>query len=182
MGRTKCFERDHVLDKALVLFWRKGFADTSLQDIEKATGVNKSGLYSEFSSKDEMYTECIKRFGETSGVPELLQKEPLGWGNVENFLLNSSRCEIQKGCFMANSVREISILPTAARVQIGQYMQKVKDGLAQNLKAAGVKNDVNTIVEMIVSFNAGLALSLNAGENPSFKSQVKKFIAMINRE
>lgn len=179
MGRNKCFERDQVLDKALVLFWRKGFADTSLQDIEKATGVNKSGLYSEFTNKDEMYTECIKRFGETSGVPELLKKEPLGWGNIENFLLSSSRCEIQKGCFMANSVREISILPSAARIQIGNYMQKIKDSLALNLKAAGVKNDVNTLVEMIVSFNAGLALSLNAGDNPTLKNQVKKFLAVI---
>jgi AcrR family transcriptional regulator len=179
MGRNKCFERDEVIDKALVLFWRKGFADTSLQDIEKATGVNKSGLYNEFSGKDEMYTECLKRFGETSGVTDLLKKEPLGWSNVESFLLSSSLCEIQKGCFIANSVREISIIPSAARAQIGSHMQKVKEGITQNLKAAGVKTDLNVMVEMIISFNAGLALSLNAGENKTFKSQVKKFLAML---
>ena len=57
MGRPKGFERSEVLDKALQLFWKKGFADTSLQDLEKATGVNKSGLYSEFKDKDEIFLE-----------------------------------------------------------------------------------------------------------------------------
>lgn len=180
MGRNKCFEREQVLDKAMVLFWRKGFADTSLQDIEKATGVNKSGLYSEFSNKDEIYLECMKRYGETSGMIEVLQHEPMGWKNIEAFLMQSSKCHIQKGCFIANSVREISILPAAARQQIASHIQKVKDALVKNLKAADVKNDVNVLVELLMSFNAGLALSLNGGDNPTLKNQVKKFLQLIN--
>ena len=55
MGRPKNFSREEVLQKAIPLFWRRGFADTSLQDLEKATGVNKSGLYSEFASKEEIF-------------------------------------------------------------------------------------------------------------------------------
>jgi AcrR family transcriptional regulator len=51
MGRPKNFSREGVLEKALPVFWKHGFADTSLQDLEKATGVNKSGLYVEFADK-----------------------------------------------------------------------------------------------------------------------------------
>ena len=45
MGSSKNFSREEVLEKAMPLFWKHGFADTSLQELERATGVNKSGLY-----------------------------------------------------------------------------------------------------------------------------------------
>jgi AcrR family transcriptional regulator len=52
MGRPKNFSREEVLAKAMTVFWTHGFSDTSLQDLERATGVNKSGLYTEFRDKD----------------------------------------------------------------------------------------------------------------------------------
>ena len=52
MGRPKKFSRKGVLEKALPVFWRRGFADASLHELEQATGVNKSGLYSEFEDED----------------------------------------------------------------------------------------------------------------------------------
>jgi hypothetical protein len=41
MGRPKNFSREEVLEKAMPVFWKHGFADTSLQDLEQATGVNQ---------------------------------------------------------------------------------------------------------------------------------------------
>jgi len=64
MARPKNFSREDVLEKALPVFWKHGFADTSLQELEKSTGVNKSGLYSEFSGKEELF----------SGEPALLPR------------------------------------------------------------------------------------------------------------
>src|SRR5258708_23646725 len=60
MGRPKNFSREGVLEKALPVFWKHGFADTSLQDLEKATGVNKSGLYAEFADKGDLYLESLR--------------------------------------------------------------------------------------------------------------------------
>ena len=54
MARPRNFSREGVLEKALPVFWKHGFADASLQELEKATGVNKSGLYAEFSGKEEL--------------------------------------------------------------------------------------------------------------------------------
>ena len=48
MGRRRNFSREDVLTKAIPMFWKRGFADTKVEDLEEATGVNKSGLYSEF--------------------------------------------------------------------------------------------------------------------------------------
>src|SRR6202035_2326543 len=46
MGRPKNFNREGVLEKALPVFWRRGFVDASVHELELATGVNKSGLSS----------------------------------------------------------------------------------------------------------------------------------------
>jgi TetR/AcrR family transcriptional regulator, copper-responsive repressor len=54
MGRPKNFSREEVLEKGMPVFWKHGFADTSLQDLERATGVNKSGLYTEFRDKEDL--------------------------------------------------------------------------------------------------------------------------------
>src|SRR6266436_9724149 len=48
MGRRKLFTREDVLNKTIPVFWKHGLAETSVQDLERATGVRKSGLYAEF--------------------------------------------------------------------------------------------------------------------------------------
>ncbi len=60
MGRPKGFTREDVLLKAISVFWEKGFSDTRLQDLEQATGVNKSGLYSEFKNKEDIFLESLR--------------------------------------------------------------------------------------------------------------------------
>jgi len=56
MGRPKNFSREEVLEKAMPVFWKHGFADTSLHELERATGVNKSGLYTEFRDKEDLFS------------------------------------------------------------------------------------------------------------------------------
>jgi AcrR family transcriptional regulator len=65
MGRPKNFNREEVLEKAMPVFWKQGFADTSLQDLERATGVNKSGLYSEFRDKEDFFVACLRHYLES---------------------------------------------------------------------------------------------------------------------
>ncbi|MGA9153630.1 MAG: TetR family transcriptional regulator [Candidatus Nitrosopolaris sp.] len=48
-----------MLTKAIPVLRKRGFADTKVGDLE-ATGVNKSGHYSEFSSKEEIFVENLK--------------------------------------------------------------------------------------------------------------------------
>ena len=78
MGRPKNFSREEVLDKAIPLFWSKGFSETSLQDLEQATGVNKSGLYSEFSGKEDIYIESLRHYLGSRGGKEMLLAETVG--------------------------------------------------------------------------------------------------------
>src|SRR6266478_590204 len=115
MGRPKSFSREEVLEKALPVFWKHGFADTSLQELERATGVNKSGLYTEFRDKEDLFVACLRHYLETQEKRRLLANEPLGWNNVETFLKHGPFNKgDQQGCFTVNSMRELAILPNEA--------------------------------------------------------------------
>src|SRR5260370_22051900 len=79
MGRPKNFNREEVLEKAMPVFWKHGFSDTSLQELERATGVNKSGLYSEFRDKEDLFVACLRHYLESQEKRGLLTNEPLCW-------------------------------------------------------------------------------------------------------
>ena len=62
MAGKKQFDVDIALDAAMVRFWRAGYADTSLDDLSRATGLNRSSIYSSFGDKDSLYLRCLDRY------------------------------------------------------------------------------------------------------------------------
>src|ERR1700721_9877 len=132
MGRPKNFIREEVLQKAILVFCKKGFADTSLQDLEKATGVNKSGLYSEFRSKEEIFLESLKYYlSQRDG--NILKQKPLGWQNIRNFLLQSCPAGNTGGCLAIYSMRELSIVPDEACDIVSTSLEALKRLIAKNV-------------------------------------------------
>ncbi|PIP93983.1 MAG: TetR family transcriptional regulator [Bdellovibrio sp. CG12_big_fil_rev_8_21_14_0_65_39_13] len=175
MGRTKCFNREEVLDRAIQVFWRQGFANTSLHDLEQATGVNKSGLYSEFKDKEDLFCQSIKRYKETNLVAEILTKQPLGYENVENFLKSSLNCSGEKGCYLANTMRELSFLPHQVKKLILENVASVAELLLMNLKAVSNRNDLDQFVSMILTFSTGISLKLNAMKPKEVEPEIDFF-------
>jgi AcrR family transcriptional regulator len=120
MGRPKKFNREGVLDRAIPVFWKHGFANTTLQHLEQATGVNKSGMYMEFKDKDDLFLASLERYAQTRGA-EILTAQPLGWGNIERFLRLGFGCDDdQRGCFAVNSMRELAGLPIVSSAATAQ--------------------------------------------------------------
>lgn len=179
MGRPKCFDRNEVLDKSIQLFWKKGFADTSLQELEKATGVNKSGLYSEFKDKEDLFVHGVKRYIAKSGALEALAQHPLGRKNIEAFLLAGNTCSGTKGCFLANTLREISILPNVVSREIFSHLDQVKKILVQNIAALNLGDNAELTAELILTYNSGLALRQNMGEIKGVNNQINEFLDKI---
>ena len=162
MGRPKSFSRKEVLEKAMPVFWKHGFADTSLQELERATGVNKSGLYTEFRNKEDFFVACLRHYLESQGKRGLLTKEPLGWNNVEIFLKNGplNKGE-QQGCFSVNSMRELAILPDEAYGVVTENRVLLQRLLAMNIEAENSRMAPSAIAEMVLSFFSGLCIERN---------------------
>ena len=179
MGRTRLFSRDEVLDDAIQIFWKQGFKDTSLLDIERATGVNKSGLYSEFKDKDDLFTAGLKRYLVTTKVLEILDREPVGWGNLRDFLLIGIRCKGQPGCWVSNSLREFPTLPKSARTTIESHLAKVRQALERNLSAVECLLAPEDAADVVLNFNGGLALKMNLGRVEGVERQVELFLSLL---
>src|SRR3954469_14996360 len=62
MAGKKQFDMDTVLDAAMVQFWRAGYADTSVDDLSRVTGLNRSSIYSSLGDKDALFTRCLERY------------------------------------------------------------------------------------------------------------------------
>ena len=162
MGRPKNFSREDVFQKAIPVFWKQGFADTSLQDLEKATGVNKSGLYSEFESKEEIFLESLRYYlSQRDG--SILKQKPLGWENIKNFLLQSCPAGDARGCLAIYSMRELSIVPGEVHDILSTSLETLKRLIAKNVAATSARTDADLVADIVLTFFTGLCLEQNLG-------------------
>jgi len=181
MGRPKGFSREQVLDKAMAVFWKYGFADTSLQELERATGVNKSGLYTEFKDKEDLFLACLRHYLESQQKRGLLTKKPLGWNNVEGFLKNGPLNKgPQQGCFSVNSMREFAILPDEAYGVVAENWALLQRLLAMNIEAEEPRMAPSAIAEMVLSFFSGLCIerNLRSGQTSSTRN-IENFMTAL---
>ena len=90
-GRPREFDRDAALEAAMLLFWRKGFAATSMNDLCDAMGVRSPSLYAAFGSKEELYLEAMEHYVQTQGAVwnKLAEGETVRAG-IENLLIAGS--------------------------------------------------------------------------------------------
>ena len=62
VGRPRAFDSDIALEKALNVFWRKGYDGTSLADLTEAMGINKPSLYSAYGNKEQLFLKAIELY------------------------------------------------------------------------------------------------------------------------
>jgi AcrR family transcriptional regulator len=168
MGRTKLYDREAVLESAMQVFWQRGFADTSLQQLERATGVNKSGLYSEFKGKEDLYLSALRHYLQNRANEGVLIREPLGWANVEALLHAGPACSAErKGCFAVNAMRELESLPAEAASIVDASQSAMQDLLVRNIAAEKTRMPAEQVAEMVMIFFSGLCIEMNLAPDPA---------------
>ena len=115
--RLREFDEVDALDKAMRLFWRNGYADTSVRELVEHTGVAHAGLYAAFGDKDGLFkASLLKYVGEILGANFSTLERP-GAGRAEIEALFDRAAEafrsgiLSKGCFVANSAVEFAGSP-----------------------------------------------------------------------
>jgi AcrR family transcriptional regulator len=89
IGRPRGFDRDAALEAAMFLFWRKGFAATSMNDLCDAMGIGSPSLYAAFGSKEALYLEAVEHYVRTQGPPvwDKLAEGATARAGIENLLI-----------------------------------------------------------------------------------------------
>jgi len=62
MARPKTYNDDEVIDKALAVFWEKGFIGASSRDLIEATGISNGSLFNRFGDKKQLYLACLQKY------------------------------------------------------------------------------------------------------------------------
>src|SRR5258708_9330762 len=61
-GRPRSFDRDDALERAMEVFWKRGFEGASLNDLTDAMGINPPSLYAAFADKKRLFLYAVNRY------------------------------------------------------------------------------------------------------------------------
>ena len=103
-GRPREFDVDQALDRALEVFWRKGYEGASLQDLTQAMGINRPSLYAAFGSKEKLFRRALDRYAEgPAAYRRQALEEPTARAVVERLLRGAAELVTDpknpSGCF-----------------------------------------------------------------------------------
>lgn len=143
MARPREFDEAAVLDKALNLFWRKGFERTSIQDLVEHTGVHRGSLYDTFGDKNQLFLLCLEQYRKVKldqainileGPGEFREVLRQYFTRMIDILLNDENG--RRGCFIANTAMDLGAVDPVISSRIEQYSQELEDMFIQILNRA----------------------------------------------
>ncbi|MDH4316580.1 MAG: TetR/AcrR family transcriptional regulator, partial [Gammaproteobacteria bacterium] len=73
MVRSRAFDPEQALSRAVDLFSSRGYSETSMDDIVKATGVSRYGIYGTFGNKRELFEQALERYADGMGKQSFLR-------------------------------------------------------------------------------------------------------------
>jgi AcrR family transcriptional regulator len=123
-GRPREFDTNEALDKALQVFWRRGYEGTSLSDLTEAMGINRPSLYAAFGNKEELFRRALDRYADKGpgAVHRQALAEPTAKGVVQQLLRT-----------MAISLTDPSNPPGCLAVQGALSCGEAADSIKQEL-------------------------------------------------
>jgi len=147
MPRVKLFNEDEVLQKAIELFWRKGFNDTSMQDLVDYLGINRGSLYDTFGGKKELFIKAFNNYKEINNktmIAFLAHQELVVEGLFKFFELpiDAAVCKeskIVRGCLAVNTTTELLPQDQDIHAILKQNKEELEEALYQHLQR-GVAN------------------------------------------
>jgi TetR/AcrR family transcriptional repressor of nem operon len=176
MARTKEFNEDQALDKAIEIFWHKGYNGTSAQDLVTYLGLSRSSLYDTFGDKQKLFAQSLQRyqknaqdqivrlFDESANIKETLQ------GIFKQAVIESLEDRITKGCFMVNSSVELAIhdeeigkiVKNNSRIMEEVFTNAVQKG--QNAGHISSKIGARALARFIFNTYSGIRVLARTGE------------------
>jgi TetR/AcrR family transcriptional regulator, transcriptional repressor for nem operon len=142
MARPREFDIDEALDRAMGVFWAKGYEGTSLQDLLKAMKIARGSLYKAFDDKHSIYVAALDRYDRTVVQPvvEKLRDPQSGDGMTRiRGVLEGARDAVasrndRRGCFMCNAAVDQAPADPKIRAKVMAMLKRLEKAFAAALK------------------------------------------------
>lgn len=190
MPRPREFDPVAVLDKAMRLFWERGYAETSMRDLVERTGVAPAGLYAAFGGKREIFRSALKRYHDTYGDMLFgpLEREDAARAAVEHVFRTMAGAlvgtEFANGCFLCNTAVEFGDEPGEMMERVFQNLDRMTRGFERALRRARERGEVRADLDprmtahLLATLFHGIAVLSRAKADPRI---VRDTVAMALR-
>ncbi|MBB1624353.1 TetR/AcrR family transcriptional regulator [Achromobacter sp. UMC71] len=179
--RTKDFEPDDVADAAMHVFWRRGYAATSVQDLVDGTGLGRGSLYNAFGSKQGLYEAALRRYHDlTAANLELLARPGTAReriGRLLDFIVDDELREAsRRGCLVANASLEMAGQDDTVAELVRRNFQRLEKALEKILADAQAGGEIDAgkspraLARFIVTTIQGLRV-VSKGNSPRERRQ-----------
>lgn len=145
--RTKEFDPDKIADAAMRVFWQRGYAATSIQDLVEGTGLSRSSLYSTFENKQGLYQQALRRYeAVTTSNVKLLSSSGSPKELIRQFLMRIAEDELgdpqKRGCLVANATLELAGHDEAVAELVAHNFQRLQKALEKLIQRGHQSGDV----------------------------------------
>jgi len=168
MPRRKQFDPLEALQRAMELFWEKGYEATSVQDLLDGMGINRFSLYDTFQGKRELFEAALSRYLEEQVEPQVkkMREGPEGYGSIRRYfdtlVARATGPAGWWGCLMVNTAVELAPRDRNAAKRVREFMEIIEDAFYRALVRARKAGEMKSVVpaSLLARFLAGTVLSL----------------------
>lgn len=185
MPRTKLFDETEVLEKAMDLFWKKGFSGTSIQDLVNHLGINRASIYHTYGDKQKLFERSLHHYRKQNNdaMDACLTRSKSAFEAIHGLFNRAIDQQVTgkeaKGCFMAKMTAELAIHEPKmmALAQESQFqMQSFFDKLLRKAKQEGsISPDLaipDTATYLYALYNGLMQVSIVNRDRPSLERMV----------
>jgi TetR/AcrR family transcriptional repressor of nem operon len=190
MARTLEFDYTNALDKATRVFWKTGYAGTSLRDLLRSMSIGEGSFYNTLKSKKHAYLESLKHYNATVGHQrgEAFFSAPTAKLGVRALFKAVLDClddpkAPSRLCLMAGSITREVLAESDLRKYVQQQMSMLAEGMTARLttdQEGGLLPpdfDPRIVVPIIITYLQGIfRMALVSYDRPQFERQIDVFL------
>jgi len=184
MGRKKEYNEEEVLEKAMYCFWKNGYLNTSIRQLEHEMGINQFSIYASFGNKANLYVKVLDNYivmMKRTYLKELSKKDA-DINDIQKFLIDFGCAMADKklptSCLMISSMIYYEIFSTEIKDAIDRFTKLMvvlfKNALTNSLEKGMIKS--TTSVKTEAQYLLGITQSLSIINKTKTKAELKKYI------
>jgi TetR/AcrR family transcriptional repressor of nem operon len=191
MARTKDFDEDEVLKKAVILFWQKGYNGTSMQDLVDGLGISRSSLYDTYGDKHTLFIKALENYKESATNKQCnIVSNTSSAKEAIRQLLELTALELigdnqHKGCFMTNAAIEVAPHDVEVSNIVCQNDQQIENAFYQAIKKGqesgelSNKRDAMTLARFIFNTVKGIRVSAKSTTDKTIFDDIIKLAMSV---
>ena len=182
MARKKQYKEDEVIEKAMYLFWRNGYENTSVRMLEKEMGINQFSIYASFGNKQGVFVESLKEYKRRrASIFTKLKNSNNGVEDIKQFFYDSVKVSDDlnyKGCLLTNTYNEFAENEDVEiKTQMENFMNGLKEIFIEKLTMDSSKNEETVLKEANYLLLAKHGLAAAARVNN--KKEIEDYIDQV---